>query len=139
MYWMNYRNPLHELRDLQLEMNRLFNGVNTAGVPPFPAVNLWSNSEETVLSAELPGMKAENLHITVTGNHLTLEGERTVRPEGEVTEHRSERQEGRFSRHFKLPYEVESGKVSAVYKDGVLTVTLPRAEEAKPKRIEIKA
>ncbi len=104
-----------------------------------PAVDVYSNSQhELVLKAELPDMKEEEFELTVEDNTLTLRGERKL--DREVTEeqfHRIERSYGPFARTFALPPTVDAGKVSAEYKAGVLTVRVPRREEAKPKQIKV--
>jgi HSP20 family protein len=104
-----------------------------------PAVDIYSNGQhELVLKAELPEMKEEEIDLTVEENTLTLRGERKV--DTEVTEeqfHRIERRYGSFARTFALPPTVDTAKVSAEYKAGVLTIRLPLREEAKPKQIKV--
>jgi HSP20 family protein len=104
-----------------------------------PVVDIYSNGpHELVLKAELPDMKEEEIELTVEDNTLTLRGEKKL--DTEVTEeqfHRIERSYGAFARTFALPPTVDSGKVTAQYKAGVLTVRLPMREEAKPDRIKI--
>lgn len=105
----------------------------------YPAVDIFDNEREIVLKAELPGLKKEDIDIHVEDNLLTLRGER--KREEEVKEkgyYRSERAYGTFSRSFTLPATVDVKKIGASYKDGVLAVTLPKAEEAKPRQIEVK-
>ncbi len=129
--------PFGEFRRLQRDMNRLFHGVNAAR-EPYPAVNIYSNEEHTVVSAELPGVDPEQLNINVNGNRLSIEGERKLDAmmDGVVC-HRRERGEGKFARTVMLPFNVESDKVSATYRNGILKVTLPREESAKPRKIQI--
>ena len=107
-----------------------------------PAVDIFDNAGEIVLKAELPGLKKEDIDINVEDNLLTVRGER--KREKEVTDNdkgvfRSERAFGSFSRSFTLPTTVAVDKINASYKDGVLTLTLPKAEEAKPRQIAIEA
>ncbi|MBN1269056.1 MAG: Hsp20/alpha crystallin family protein [Kiritimatiellae bacterium] len=131
--------PFRDLRRLQHDMNRLFNGYQAAG-ESFPALNVWSSGEEALVSAELPGVDPKAVNITVKGDLLTLEGERTPPETSEaITYHRSERGYGRFVRRMRLPFAVDQGKVSAKYRDGILTVSLPRAEASKPKTIAVTA
>lgn len=138
-----FRSQFREMERLRREMNRLFEqvdrgtGLNVAG--GYPAMNIWSNAEGVVVSAEVPGVNLDDLEISVQGDTLTLKGNRN-RPElGEDTVvHRQERGYGQFRRLFQLPYEVEAGEVEATYNNGVLQITLPRAESAKPKKIEVK-
>ena len=104
-----------------------------------PAVDIFDNGTEIVLEAELPGLKKDEIDVKVDNNVMTLQGER--KREKEVEENgyfRSERSYGSFSRSFTLPTTVDSNKIEAAFEDGVLKVTLPKAEEAKPKQIEVK-
>jgi len=102
----------------------------------YPAMNVWMNDEGVVVTAELPGCSPDNIDITVVGDTLTVKGKRTEEelPEGAVY-HRRERSCGSFSRGFTLPFEVEASGVDATFEQGVLRITLPRAEADKPRRI----
>jgi HSP20 family protein len=122
-------------------MNRLFDGYDSGtAISRFPALNVWSNGENVVVTAELPGMDAADIDINVVNNQLTIKGERAEdKPAKEAVCHRCERGSGTFVRTVRLPFAVEGDKVSAQYDKGVLTITLPRSEATKPKRIEIKA
>lgn len=133
-YWSNWR----EMDRMRREMNRLLSQGSWAGAPSFPAMNVWINEDGAIVTAELPGVDTEQLDITVTGDTLTISGERQRKEleEGE-TYHRRERGTGRFSRTFQLPFEVESQHVSASYKSGILHIELPRSEADKPKKISI--
>ena len=104
-----------------------------------PAVDIYSNGQhELVLKAELPDMKEAEIGLTIEDNMLTLRGERKLDTEvAEEQFHRIERSYGSFARTFALPPTVDTGKVSAEYKAGVLTVRLPLREEAKPKQIKV--
>jgi HSP20 family protein len=104
-------------------------------------VNLYDTAEGLVLTAELPGMKLEDLELSVEGQRLTLGGERRIEyPESERTSfHRRERRPGRFRRTIDLPKEVDAEKVRAGYRDGVLRVLLPRAASQASRRIEVSA
>lgn len=141
MYWLRHGSsnwdPFGEFRTLNREMNRVFGGY-AAGEAVFPALNVWSNDEAAILTAELPGVDPEKVDINVVKNLVTIEGEREAESAGDdVERHRTERGSGRFSRNVRLPFEVENIQVTAGYKHGVLTVTLPRAEATKPRKIEI--
>ena len=142
MYW-NERNwsPFNELRALQREMNRLFEGYDgSTAISRFPALNVWGNADQVVVTAELPGLQVEDLDISVVNNQLTIKGERkSDKPAEDAVCHRNERGVGAFVRTVRLPFAVENDKVGAKYENGVLTITLPRQEATKPKRIEIKA
>jgi len=129
--------PWRGLHRLQEEMNHWFAGFEGAA-ENFPPLNVWSNREQIVVAAAAPGMKSEDLQVQVSGNLLTLAGERKAEePAGETVCLRRERSGGRFARTVELPYPVDPAKVEARYEKGVLTVTLPRAEEDKPRVIKV--
>jgi HSP20 family protein len=103
-----------------------------------PAVDVYEDKENFVVKAELPGMKKEDIDVSLHDGTLSISGER--KSEGKVESgevHRSERFFGRFQRTVALPATVDAGRIKAQYTDGVLTVTLPKAEEAKPKQIDV--
>lgn len=143
MYWNDSRvwSPFDELRSLQREMNRLFDGYESGtAMSRFPALNVWGNGDNVVVTAELPGINAADLDINVVNNQLTIKGERKEdKPTNDAVCHRCERGAGKFVRTVRLPFVVESKQVAAKYQNGVLSITLPRHEATKPKRIEIKA
>lgn len=138
--------PFNQLNRIRNEINRIFEdpfGFASAASTFFegwtPAVDVYEDKDKITVRAELPGMKKEDIEVTVVGETLTISGERKheeEKKEGEV--YRSERYLGRFQRSVILPTEVDPNKVQATYKDGVLTVTLPKSEQAKRKQIEIK-
>lgn len=139
-----FMSPWREMERLQREMNRLFSDTySVAGrrmAPSFPAMNVWTNDEGAVITAELPGLNPDDIDVSVVGDTLTLSGNR--RPdELEAGEkyHRRERGYGRFTRTFQLPFQVEANNVEATFKNGVLHLSLPRAEVDKPKKIAVKA
>ena len=131
-----------EMDQLQREMNRLFDATSRRQVfnsPSYPAINLWANENGQMISAEMPGVRPEDLNIDVTGDALSISGER--KPDEIVKEaryHRRERGYGSFSRTIQLPFMVDTNKVEASFKNGVLLLNLPRAEADKPKKITIK-
>lgn len=132
------------LEEARHEMDRLFDslsdfaGLRSAGV--FPAINVSEDVESVYVRAELPGIKADDLEITMENDTLTIAGERKPAAEDDsVSFHRREREWGAFRRSFSLPTRVDSGKVEARYTDGILTVILPKAAEARPKQIAVKA
>ena len=137
--------PFRDLSQLQNRVNRLFTDSRATGLEedPFqswaPAVDIFERGDNLILSAELPGVSREELELKVEGNVLTLRGERqrdkTIQDE---QYHRVERTYGTFSRSFTLPSTVDSARIEARFKDGILEVTLPKAEDAKPKRIDVK-
>jgi HSP20 family protein len=102
-----------------------------------PALDLYQNNDSVIAVVEIPGMRKEEIDISLHDGMLTIAGERqSSLGEGENAE-RTERLSGKFRRSVTLPTRVDAGKVSASYKDGILTVTLPKAEEAKPKKVEV--
>jgi HSP20 family protein len=139
--------PFRDLAVLQERMNRLFNdslqgrGQDDAMLNRgswTPAVDIFETDGALVLKAELPDLKREDIDVNVENNMLTLRGER--RFDGEVKQeqfHRIERAYGAFVRQFALPPTVDSTKIAAEYKNGVLTITLPLRDEAKPRSVKI--
>ena len=104
----------------------------------FPAVDVYEDKDSLLVKAELPGLKKEDIEISLHDGFLTLSGERKLEQKQEGAEvSRSERWVGRFHRSISLPCGVEADKITATYNEGVLTVALPKAEEAKPKQIPI--
>lgn len=103
-----------------------------------PALDVYEDKDNVFVKAELPGMKKEEIDVSLHDNALTISGERKVEKKHEEAEnYRSERFFGRFTRSVTLPVPVETDKVKASYKDGILTITLPKSEKAKPKQIEV--
>jgi len=136
------RSSWTEMEQLQREMNRLFSsafGESRVQTPVrYPAMNVWTSEESVVVTAELPGVKPEDVDISVVNDTLTVSGSRQPDElqEGERY-HRRERNFGRFSRTFQLPFQVDSDQVEAILEKGVLHVSLPRAESDKPRKIAI--
>ena len=134
--------PARELATMEIErLNRMFTdfygeAFSRAWVP---AVDIYeTDAHEVVVKAELPDMKREDINLTFENGVLTLKGERKVQQEVKKENYqRIERRHGVFSRSFTLPNTVDAGKISASYKDGVLTIRLPQREEAKPKQIAV--
>jgi HSP20 family protein len=130
---------------LQQEMNRVFDELNWDGGPPafsvaYPALNVWEDDSNVYVEAELPGMTQDQLHIYVTqGDQLTIKGERTAGEPRQGTWHRQERGFGKFQRVVTLPVPVDADKVEAKLENGVLLLTLPKAETARPRRIAVKS
>jgi HSP20 family protein len=118
-------------------MNRLLQG---APVQDYPAVNVWVNGDDAVITTEIPGVKTDDIDISVTGNAVTLSGKRPGEEEKDVESyHRHELWHGNFSKTVQLPFNVNSEKVHASYKNGVLHVSLPKLEAEKPKKIKIES
>ncbi len=109
------------------------------GSPSFPAINVWEGGDCLYAEAEIPGVAQDNIEILVVGNELTIKGRRGAPDDKEVSYHRRERGTGEFSRTLTLPVEIKADAVEATLKDGVLTLKLPKADEARPRRITVKA
>jgi HSP20 family protein len=130
---------------LQKEMNRLLDHYaagheSTAPAGVFPLLNISEDMDSLYVRAELPGVKPEDIEITTHENKLTIKGERRIPAEGEkISYHRREREAGTFKRITTLPTQVDSHRVTATCKDGVLTLTLPKAPEVKPRQIKVKS
>jgi HSP20 family protein len=131
-----------QLNQLQNEVNRIFERYDEGRQEPvaFPPLNLWENENGYQLEAELPGVELADLDITVTGpNQLTLKGQRKVVELKDSTAHRQERPFGKFVRTVTLPTAIDTDKVDARLENGVLKLTLPKHEDAKPRKIAIKS
>jgi HSP20 family protein len=102
-----------------------------------PALDLYQSSDNVVSLVELPGMRKEDIDISLHDNTLTISGERKRESKNGENAERTERYVGTFRRSIALPTRVDANKVSATYEDGILKVTLPKAEEAKPKQIQV--
>jgi HSP20 family protein len=139
--------PFRDLRTLQEEVNRLFSTNLTRAFDDegigrgawAPSVDIYENKDQIVLEAELPGMKQEDFDLSVENNVITLRGERKFEKVDETDNyHRVERSYGSFTRSFTLPQTVSAEGATAEYSNGVLRVTLPKREETKARRIEVK-
>jgi HSP20 family protein len=136
--------PFHQLRS---EFDRQLGGVwdNLAAVAPrfaagrvFPAVNVWEEGDTLYAEAEIPGLKSEELDVSVVGNELTIKGQRAGAAD-ESSYHRRERGAGSFTRVIRLPLEIDAANVEAQLQNGVLLLKLPRHENAKPRKINVNA
>lgn len=145
MALMRWR-PFRDLLSLQEEVNRLFDELFErfpSRLDLFesgwsPRVDVIETDDEVIVEAELPGVKKEDVSVTITDNVLTIKGEkRREREEKAGSYHRVERAYGSFQRSFTLPATVQADKAKATFKDGVLRVTIPKTEEARPKEIKI--
>ena len=149
--WRNW-NIFHEIDDLHREIDRLVGSYRSEGrgrmrssflpgvsARGYPMMNVYEEKDAIVVEALAPGLDVDSLEISVSGNTLTLSGAKKplpdVKPEAY---HRNERAAGRFVRTLQLGSEVDENKGKASYENGILTVTLPKAERAKPKKIKVK-
>jgi len=139
--------PFRDLRTLQEEVNRLFSTNMTRAFDDegigrgawAPSVDIYENKDQIVLEAELPGMKQEDFDLSIENNIITLRGERKFEKTDDTDNyHRVERSYGSFTRSFTLPQTVSGEGATAEYNNGVLRVTLPKREETKARRIEVK-
>lgn len=135
----------NQLQQLQQEMNQLFSRWGEDGgrwlglAGGYPAVNVWEDADRVFVEAELPGLDPKDLEIYVTsGNQLTVKGERKPSVPEKGVWHRQERSFGSFSRSLTLPFHVNADKVDAKLENGVLLVTLPKHESARPRKITVK-
>lgn len=140
--------PARDLLNIQDEMNRvmdrffspeLFEGSDFSTSRWLPNMDVQEDRDRFTISMELPGLSKDDVSLTVREGMLTIEGERKQEDEKEgVNYHRVERRYGKFLRSFQLPVRVQEDKIEAVFKEGVLTVQIPKAEEVKPKQIAVK-
>ncbi len=136
--------PHRELEQLQRRMDRLFQGAFGLERSPwrvgvYPLVNISEDRDHIFVRAELSGVKAEDLEITIQDNSLILRGQRKIpTEEKQVNYHRRERESGFFRRVVALPARIQAEKVEATCKDGILTIKLAKPEEVKPRKIEVK-
>lgn len=133
--WSTLRDELDSFFELPFWSNtgragQLFTGWS-------PALDLYQSNDNVIAVVELPGMRKEDIDISLHDNTLTISGERKRESKGAENAERTERYVGTFRRSIALPTRVAANKVSATYEDGILKVTLPKAEEAKPKQIQV--
>jgi HSP20 family protein len=112
-------------------------GTRTSGRGAYPPVNVFSEGEDFVVVAELAGVKKENLDVEVKGDTVRIHGKKAVESGEEVSVHRRERTEGQFDRTLSFPVQLDADKASADYRDGVLTLRLPRAASERPRSVTI--
>jgi HSP20 family protein len=138
-----FNTSFSELDQFRREMLRLFDSVTgdaVSGGDPgvFPPLNITQDEDNVYVRAELPGIDADQLALTALRNRISLAGKREIRGEQErVSYHRKERAEGTFSRTLALPVEIDPERVEARYTDGILVLTLPKADVAKPRQITV--
>lgn len=139
----NFRRAFEEFDRMRRQMDLLAGGrykdsaaYQKSGV--FPALNLSEDAHDYFVRAELPGIDAGELDIQATGKNLSISGERKIVPEAEGTRyHRREREAGKFSRVLSLPGDIVATKIEAKLSNGILTIKIPKAEEARPRKITI--
>ncbi len=142
--WLRPWNPFRELEEIRQRMEDWFRpvfwktapGEGAAWVPP---IEMYEEKDKYVVKAELPGMKKDEIEVSITDNVLTIKGERKAEEEKKESNYYCcERYYGSFLRSINLPGNVDTKKISAGYKDGILEISLPKTEEEKEKKIEVK-
>jgi HSP20 family protein len=137
---MNDFSPLMRLQD---QMNRLFEDffedmpVGRGYGAGYPGVNVWEDGDAAHIEAELPGLSMEDIEVLVSGNEVTINGERKIVDVQDATYHRRERGTGRFTRTLTLPWEIDADKVEAKLREGVLKLTVFKSETAKPRKVKV--
>jgi HSP20 family protein len=137
------RGTFEDLERLRRRIERVFDEAGhrsrpTVSAGVFPLVNVTEDKDNYFVRAELPGLASEDLDIQVTAKNLTISGERSIAGQEEGTKyHRRERDAGKFSRILSLPSDIDTEKVDAKLTDGILTITVPKAEKSKPRQIAV--
>lgn len=134
---------VQEMSRISREMDRLISGMRgrvplMGGLGAFPAMNVIDENDRILVYAELPGVKPEDIEVSVEGSNLSLRGERRREDLGNVGYHRRERPAGKFQKSLTLPVEIKPEAVEAQCEHGVLKLTLPKAEHARPRKIEVR-
>ena len=142
-YFTNFSSLFQEMERMRSEMDRVFTGFMdraplAADSGVLPALNVIEEGDRILVQAELPGVRPEDLEITVEGNTLSLRGERKREEMGNVSYHRRERATGNFQKALTLPVEIDPETVVAKCEHGVLKLVLPRAERARPRKIPVR-
>jgi HSP20 family protein len=138
-------NPFHDLTDMQTEIDEAFNayfGVRPRTAAPdrawTPPIDVYETRDDLVVAVELPGVREKDIHLSMTGDVLSLRGQRGIAAEArEENYYRIERWSGTFERHVQMPIAVQVDKVRASYRDGVLEIRLPKLTEVTPREIRI--
>ena len=138
-------NPFRELTDLQTEIDEAFDayfGIRPRTSVPerswTPPIDVYETRDDLVVAVELPGVREKDIHLSMTGDVLSVRGQRGIAAEArEENYHRIERWSGTFERHVQMPIPVQADKIRASYRDGVLEVRLPKLTEARPREIRI--
>jgi HSP20 family protein len=137
-FWTDWERLRNQMENLMGAVGEGVDVVKRWGTGVYPALNMSEDSENLYLTAELPGVSPQDVELSIQADNLTLRGERKI-PETDqkVSYHRREREAGTFRRVLSLPVKIDADKVTAKANDGVLTVTMPKAMEAKPRQISI--
>jgi len=139
-----FETPFADFDLMRQQLMRLFdavgeNALGNVGAGVFPPINITQDNDSIYVRAEVPGIHANELEISAQGRRLSISGNRAIAKESDrASYHRKERAEGEFNRTVMLPAEIDVVKVEARYNKGILTVTLPKTEVAKPRQIQVK-
>ncbi len=136
----NAYSPLAQLHgDVDRLMEDFFQDMPTARPygAAYPAMNVWEDGNSAWIECELPGLTLDDIEVYVSGSDVTVKGTRKIAGPENAAWHRRERSQGEFVRSITLPWELDAEKVVATFRDGVLTIELPRAESAKPKKVKV--
>ena len=133
--------PLARIRD---DVDQFLTGA-FPGAPAFepgadevPPVNVWESPDKVLVEAEIPGISAEQIDVSVTGGELTIRGERKPPQTGQGNWVRQEREYGKFTKNIDLPFDLDPSTIDAVLKEGVLTITLAKAAQSQPKKVNVR-
>ena len=137
----SFTSALRDWDDVRRDMERVLDSMTAASPRSwvYPPIHVSETDEQIVVRAELPGIDAGSLDVTMEQDTLTISGERRPQEETDASYHRRERSWGTFRRSFTIPRRVDSAKVAARYVNGILTVELPKAAEARPRQITVQA
>jgi HSP20 family protein len=136
-------NDFAPLLRLQTDMNRMFEDffqdmpTRRPYGQAYPHMNLWEDGDAAYIETDLPGLRLEDLDVSVRGNEVTIAGARNIADQKDAAWHRRERSHGEFTRTLQIPWTIDADKVQATLRDGVLTVRLPKSESAKPKKVKV--
>ena len=132
--------PWTNLERMENEMNRMLSRYAYPSSSEFPAFSIWGSPDQAVVATEVPGIEPDSIDISVAGSTLTVRGSREPEAirEGE-SYHRRERWYGKFSKTIELPFAIQADKVEARFARGILSITLPRSEAEKPKKVIVKS
>jgi len=126
---------LDDIRHIENGLNRIFSGFSEdAG---YPGLNLWTGEDRALVTAEVPGVQSDNIDISMKDNSLTISVERKAEEISNARFLRGERPHGKFARTIRLPFRVDASRTEATFKNGVLTISMHRAEEDKPRKIKV--
>jgi HSP20 family protein len=138
----NRIDPVQGILELQRELDRFLGrpqgwDVGVAGAGVFPPINLFADRNGVVVRAEVPGVEPNSIDVSIQRNTLSVSGERPIKARGKGSYHRRERRFGKFSRSIQLPLDLDTERAHAECRNGVLTLRIPRREEAKPRQVKI--